>query len=52
MRASPGHRDYCELTYFQARGRVRRLEPPVRETAAFEMAVQFLSVLKMEEEPA
>jgi hypothetical protein len=38
----------CDLTHFQARGLVLRIEPPAQNSSAYRVAVQFLSALSMQ----
>jgi len=39
----------CDLTHFQAQGLVLRIEAPDPNSSAYEVAVQFLSALKMKD---
>ena len=45
----PEQRKQCDLAHFHAQGVVLRIEPPVPNSSAYGVAVQFLSALKMQD---
>jgi len=45
----PEKREQCDLAHFHAQGVVLRIEPPVPNSSAYGVAVQFLSALKMKD---
>jgi len=46
---TPENKKECDLAHFQAKGVVLRIEPADPNSSAHEVAVQFLSALKMED---
>jgi hypothetical protein len=46
---TPEHQQQCELAHLGAQGLVLRIEPPDPNSAAYGVAVQFLSALKMKD---
>lgn len=45
----PDQREQSDPAHFHAQGVVRRIEPPVPNSSAYGVAVQFLSALKMQD---
>ena len=46
---NPENKQDCDLARFHAQGVVRRIEPPVPNSSAYGVAVQFLSALTMKD---
>jgi len=46
---TPENQRQCDLTHFRAEGLVLRIEAPEPNSSAYEVAVQFLSALKMKD---
>ncbi len=46
---TPENTQQCDLAHFQAQGLVLRIDPPDSDPSAYDVAVQFLSALKMKD---